>query len=130
MVNIHILLVDDEKDVLFLFKQQFKKWIRDQSINLSFSLSGQEALDYLASASGTDVILLLSDINMPGIDGFELLNQVQRDYPKIISILISGYSSNDYKDKASEIGAIDYFEKPVDFDRLKLVIKENFPELE
>ncbi|MEH0860878.1 response regulator [Halobacteriovorax sp. DPLXC-1] len=129
MVKIHVLLVDDEEDVYFIFKHVFKDWIKSKKMNLTFSISGEDALNVLKSDEGHDVILILSDINMPGMDGITLLKEVSKRYPNIATIMISGYSSNEYKDKVTELGAIDYFEKPVDFEKLTNLIKNKFPEL-
>jgi len=83
LLNIHVLVVDDEEDTMFLFKHQFKDWVRDGNIKLSFTLSGEEALIPLDEDKGKDIILILSDINMPSINGFELLRKVKKSYPDI-----------------------------------------------
>ncbi|MFG1481939.1 response regulator [Halobacteriovorax sp. HFRX-2_2] len=129
MIRVHVLLVDDEEDILFIFEHIFEDWVRANKMLLSFSTSGAEALKILESENGHDVILILSDINMPGLDGFELLKQVNERFPNIDTIMISGYSSAAYHKKASELGALDYFEKPVDFEKLMKLLTERYPEL-
>ncbi|MFG1485150.1 response regulator transcription factor [Halobacteriovorax sp. RZ-2] len=129
MIRVHVLLVDDEEDILFIFEHIFEDWVRANKMLLSFSTSGAEALKILESENGHDVILILSDINMPGLDGFELLKQVNERFPNIDTIMISGYSSTAYQKKASELGALDYFEKPVDFEKLMKLMTERYPEL-
>ena len=123
--TIHILLVDDEKDIFFLFSQFFKKWIDDGRVKFTFSESGVGALDKLSSSEAKDILLILSDINMPEMDGFELLNKVNDNYPEIETIMISAYS-DDFRKKAMNLGATAYFEKPIDFQRLKDYLKEKF----
>ena len=108
---------------MFLFKHQFKDWVRDGNIKLSFTLSGEEALIPLDEDKGKDIILILSDINMLGINGFELLRKVKKSYPDIKTILITAYSQ-----KAKDYGASDFFEKPLNFVDLKEKIVEAFPQ--
>ncbi|POB15158.1 MULTISPECIES: response regulator [Pseudomonadati] len=129
MIRVHVLLVDDEEDVLFIFEHIFEDWVKANKMLLSFSTSGAHALEILESEEGQDIILILTDINMPGIDGFELLKEVNHRFPNIDTIMISGYSSNAYRNKAKELGALDYFEKPVDFDKLINLMSERYPEL-
>ncbi|MFG1499529.1 response regulator [Halobacteriovorax sp. XZX-3] len=129
MIRVHVLLVDDEEDVLFIFEHIFEDWVKANKMLLSFSTSGAHALEILESEDGQDIILILTDINMPGIDGFELLKEVNHRFPNIDTIMISGYSSNAYRNKAKELGALDYFEKPVDFDKLINLMSERYPEL-
>ena len=128
--TVHILVVDDEEDVLFIFKYQFKNWVQTNSAKLSFAKSGEEALELLEDVSGKDIILILSDINMPGINGLELVKKVRERYPKIITILISAYSKEKYRVLANEASAYDFFEKPVNFQKLKSTITNLFPQLE
>lgn len=130
MIKVHVLLVDDEEDVFFIFKHVFKNWIKSNKMTLTYSISGEDALEILESDKGYDVILILSDINMPGMDGVTLLKEVRARFPNIATIMISGYSSNEYKDMVTELGAVDYFEKPVDFEKLIQLIKNIIPALD
>ena len=114
-----IMIVDDEKDVEILFWQQFRKEVRDGLIDLCYAFSGEEALEYLGSQTPPDVVCILSDINMPGINGLELLKAVKEKYPQIRVSMITAYG-DDYNFKtAMSTGAEHYFTKPIDFVRIK-----------
>ena len=114
-----ILIVDDEQDVASLFRQKFKKELRDGTIEFSFAFSAENALDYLQSASAADVVLILSDINMPGMNGLELLRIIKKRYANMKVFMITAYDDeNNYK-RAMEYGANEYLTKPIDFDKLK-----------
>jgi len=114
-----IMIVDDEKDVEILFRQQFRKEVRDGLIDLCYAFSGEEALEYLGSQTPPDVVCILSDINMPGINGLELLKAVKEKYPQIRVSMITAYG-DDYNFKtAMSTGAEHYFTKPIDFVRIK-----------
>jgi len=125
-VKIHILLVDDEEDTVVIFEYHFKHWIREGKARLSFSTSADEAIKSLDESNGNDIILILSDVNMPGMDGFEFITTVTTKYPHIKSILISAYSTPEYYDKADQAGAKKYFIKPVDFEELTKYIESEF----
>lgn len=114
-----ILVVDDEKDVEFLFRQKFRKEIRKKTLEFVFAFSGQEALDILERSNPPNVVYIFSDINMPGMTGLELLEQVKTKYPKIKISMISAYGDKDNFEKAKESGAKEFFTKPIDFDSLK-----------
>ena len=119
-----ILVVDDEKDVEFLFRQKFRKEVRNKGLELLFAFSGQEALEMLNQNDPPNVIYIFSDINMPGMTGLELLEQVKGKYPEIKISMISAYGDKANFEKAKESGAKEFFTKPIDFDSLKEEIDE------
>jgi len=113
------MVVDDEKDVELLFRQYFRKEMQQKKIEFIFSLSGEEALQSLHKMKQPpEVMVILSDINMPGMNGIELLQQVKKDFPAIKVSMITAYS-NQYYDAAMEHGANDFYTKPLDFNVLK-----------
>lgn len=114
-----ILVVDDEKDVEMLFRQKFRKEIRADQIELAFAFSGREALDILGNTVPPDVMYIFSDINMPGMSGLELLDQVKKRYPDIKVSMISAYGDSENHNKAIASGAKEFFTKPIDFNSLK-----------
>ena len=118
-----MLVVDDEKDVELLFRQKFRKEIKSKSLELVFAFSGQEALDMLEKSNPPKVIYIFSDINMPGMTGLELLEQVKERFPNIKISMISAYGDKDNYEKAIGSGAKEFFTKPIDFDSLKEEIK-------
>ena len=119
-----ILVVDDEKDVELLFRQKFRKEIRNKSLELVFAFSGQEALEMLEKSNPPNVIYIFSDINMPGMTGLELLDQVKEKFPSIKISMISAYGDKDNYEKAIESGAKEFFTKPIDFDSLRSEIRD------
>lgn len=114
-----ILVVDDEKDVEMLFKQKFRKEIRANQVEMIFAFSGRDALEILGNTEPPDVMYIFSDINMPGMSGLELLDQVKAKYPSIKVSMISAYGDNDNYNKAIASGAKEFFTKPIDFNSLK-----------
>ena len=114
-----ILVVDDEKDVEILFRQKIRKEIKSQSLELVFAFSGQEALELLEKNNPPKVVYIFSDINMPGMTGLELLDQVKLRFPMIKVSMISAYGDQDNYDKAIKSGAKEFFTKPIDFVSLK-----------
>lgn len=114
-----ILVVDDEQDVELLFKQRFRKSIREGEINIDFAFSGEDALTYLNEPSHTDVALILSDINMPGMTGFELLEKIKNNHPTLKVMMISAYDDEKHTQKALQLGADDLLAKPIDFKKLE-----------
>lgn len=118
------LVVDDEKDVEILFKQKFRKEIKNGMLDLVFAFSGQEAIRILESSTPPNVVYVFSDINMPGMTGLELLEIIQKKYPDINVSMISAYGDSDNYRKAIESGAKEFFTKPIDFDSLKQEVHE------
>jgi len=114
-----ILVVDDEKDVEMLFRQKFRKEIRSRHLELVFAFSGQEALNLLGTSQPPDVVYVFSDINMPGMTGLELLDEIKSEYPQINVSMISAYGDSDNYNKAIKSGAKEFFTKPIDFESLR-----------
>lgn len=121
------MVVDDEKDVELLFRQYFRKEIQQKKIEFIFALSGEDALLQLqAMKQPPDVMVILSDINMPGMNGLELLKAVKNHFPSIRVSMITAYS-NQYFEAAMENGAEHYYTKPLDFGALKQELLESQP---
>lgn len=117
-----VLIVDDERDVELLFRQRFRKEVRSGVVELAFAFSGNEALAYLGEHR-TDVVLVLSDINMPGMDGLELLRRIKQTPPPLPVCMMTAYGSEAYRREAAAAGSDGYLTKPVDFDALKARIR-------
>lgn len=119
-----ILVVDDEQDVKVLFEQRFRREIREKEMEFTFALSGEEALMYLDNHDH-ETVLMLSDINMPGMSGLELLRHVkQKNHePPPVVMMITAYGDEDNYKMAKDLGAYDFLTKPVDFVSLKEKIK-------
>jgi CheY-like chemotaxis protein len=116
-----ILVVDDETDVKDLFLQRFRREIRNAEFKLDFANSGEEALTYLADHQ-SEVILILSDINMPGMSGFELLRHIREGFktpPPPVVMMITAYGDPESQEQAVKLGANDFLTKPLDFTVLK-----------
>ena len=118
-----ILVVDDEKDVEILFRQKFRKEVKNKSLDLVFAFSGHEALELLEKRDLPNVIYIFSDINMPGMTGLELLEKVKIRYPQIKVSMISAYGDKANYDKAISSGAKEFFTKPINFESLREEIK-------
>jgi len=118
-IPIKILVVDDERDVEMLFRQKFRKEIRNGLIELEFAFSGNEALDILKSNDPPEVVYIFSDINMPGMSGIELLRRVKSEFPAIKVSVISAYGDQENYKNAMDSGAKEFFTKPIDFSSLK-----------
>jgi two-component system chemotaxis response regulator CheY len=120
-----ILVVDDEADVQPLFLQRFRKEIKNNEIEFSFALSGEEALNVLHNAH-SEIVLILSDINMPGMSGLELLTHIREDFnapPPPVVMMITAYGDEENHRQAMEKGADDFLTKPLDFILLKEKLK-------
>jgi CheY-like chemotaxis protein len=114
-----ILVVDDEPDLEVLFRQQFRRELREGRFTMEFAQSGDSALKRLVEAQGVSIILILSDINMPGMTGLELLPKAKAARPDVPIIMITAYGDADTKRKALENGAEGLFTKPIDFGALR-----------
>ena len=115
----HILIVDDEKDMQWLFQQRLRKEIRAGRISLAFASSGEEALTYLRSGNAAEIVLVLSDINMPGMTGLELLRLIKHEFGSLPVHIITAYGDETNYRTAMAYGADGYITKPLDFDYLK-----------
>ena len=118
-MNLLILVVDDEPDVEVLFRQQFRRDLRTGRFAMEFTQSGDMALRRIADAKGISLILILSDINMPGMTGLELLPKAKAARPDVPVIMITAYGDADTKRKALESGAEALLTKPIDFAALR-----------
>ena len=117
-MSFSILIVDDEPDIADLFRQRFRREVRQEQYVLHFAGSGKEALRRLAEIH-PELIVILSDINMPGMDGLELLGEIRRVRPDLPVLMVTAYGDDDRKRRADELGAAAFLAKPVDFDQLK-----------
>jgi CheY-like chemotaxis protein len=118
-VSVYILVVDDEPDVQELFRQQFRRDIRSGRFLIEFALSAPQALDRAASIVDPSLILILSDINMPGMSGLDMLPKVRAERPDVPVIMITAYGDADTRRKAIENGASGLLTKPIDFALLR-----------
>lgn len=120
-----VLVVDDEQDVQFLFQQRFRREMKDGSMEFAFAYSGEEALKYL-NANEHKAVLILSDINMPGMSGLELLKHIKEKYetPPPVVMMITAYGDQENYKEAMRLGADDFLTKPVDFSNLKEKLKQ------
>src|SRR5215813_5127774 len=119
-----ILVVDDEKDVKILFEQRFRKEMRSGEMQFVFAFSGEEALSQLSKIDH-EAVLILSDINMPGMSGLELLRQIKDKHhePPPVVMMITAYGDADNYNSAMRLGADDFLTKPLDFSALKEKLK-------
>jgi len=119
-----VLVVDDEKDMQMLFEQRFRKEIRNGEIQFVFAFSGEEAMSYL-NQHIHEAVLILSDINMPGMSGLELLQYIKQKYaqPPPVVMMITAYGDPENYNRAISLGADDFLTKPVDFTILKEKLK-------
>ncbi len=122
-MSLLILVVDDEPDVEVLFRQQFRHDLRAGRFTMEFAQSGDSALKRLVEAQGVSIILILSDINMPGMSGLELLPRAKAARPDVPIIMITAYGDADTRRKALEGGAEGLFTKPIDFGALRSEIE-------
>ena len=118
-MNPVILVVDDESDVEDLFRQQFRRDIRAGRFTMEFVKSGASALQKLSDANALPLILILSDVNMPGMSGLELLPKAKASRPDVPVIMITAYGDGDTRRRALEGGAEALLTKPIDFTALR-----------
>ena len=122
-MNLLILVVDDEPDVEVLFRQQFRHDLRAGRFTMDFAQYGNMALQRIDDAAGVSIILILSDINMPGMSGLELLPKAKAMRPDVPIIMITAYGDAETKRKALENGAEALLTKPIDFGALRSEIE-------
>lgn len=118
-MGVLVLVVDDEPDIETLFRQQFRRDLRAQRFVMDFASSAPDALARVGSNIEHSLILILSDINMPGMTGLEMLPKVKEMRPEVPVIMITAYGDADTKRKALENGATDLLTKPIDFVTLR-----------
>ncbi|MBR1166562.1 MULTISPECIES: response regulator [Bradyrhizobium] len=118
-MNVYILVVDDEPDVEALFRQQFRRDLRAGRFQMEFALSAPEALERAAEVRDPSLILILSDINMPGMSGLDMLPKVRAAHPDVPVIMITAYGDAETRRKAIERGAVGLLTKPIDFALLR-----------
>ena len=125
-MSVSILVVDDEPDVAELFRQRFRRETRQGTYVMHFAGSGAEALDRLSREIEPTLVAVLSDINMPGMDGLELLAEIKQRFPNLPVMMVTAYGDNERRKRAAEHGSAEFITKPVDFDQLKTQLR-NLP---
>jgi len=123
-VSVSILVVDDEPDVALLFRQRFRREVREGTYVIHFANSGEMALAQLAAGIEPTLIVILSDINMPGMDGLHLLEAIKERFPNIPVMMVTAYGDDERRGRAGELGAFEFITKPVDFDHLKAQLRQ------
>jgi two-component system, response regulator, stage 0 sporulation protein F len=123
-VTVSILVVDDKNDVAELYRQRFRREVRQGTYAMHFANSGEDALDKLAGGVEPTLIAILSDINMPGMDGLDLLDEVKRRYPELLVMMVTAYGDDERRRRAKELGAAEFLSKPIDFDRLRVRLRQ------
>src|SRR6201997_2806677 len=123
-MSVSILVVDDETDVAELFRQHFRREARQGTYVLHFAYSGEEALGKLAAGIEPPPIVILSDINMPVMDGLELLREIKTRQPDLPVMMVTAYGDDERRRLAGEYGAAEFLTKPVDFESLKAQLRQ------
>jgi DNA-binding NtrC family response regulator len=118
-MNLLILVVDDEPDVEALFRQHFRRDLRAGRFDMEFAISADDALQRIVETEGATLILILSDINMPGMSGLDMLPKAKAARPEVPVIMITAYGDADTKRKALDAGAETLLTKPIDFGALR-----------
>jgi two-component system, response regulator, stage 0 sporulation protein F len=118
-----ILIVDDEPDIIELFRQRFRREARNGDYALHFAESGEGALEQLREGIRPELILILSDINMPGMDGLQLLHEIKQAWPHLPVAMVTAYGDDERRQRAAKAGAVAFLSKPLDFDDLKQRIR-------
>ena len=118
-MSVSILVVDDETDVAILFRQHFRREVRQGQYVLHFAYAAAEALQKLENGIEPQLIVILSDINMPGMDGLALLHEIKRRRPDLPVMMVTAYGDEERRRRAREYGAVEFITKPVDFPSLK-----------
>ena len=123
-MSVSILVVDDEPDVAELFRQRFRREVRQGVYVLHYAGSGEAALAKLAEGIRPELIVILSDINMPGMEGSTLLAEIKQRWPDLPVMMVTAYGDDERRRRASEYGAAEFITKPVDFDSLKAQLRQ------
>ena len=124
MAEMKIMVVDDERDIKPLFEQQFKKELRAGDVEFQFVYSGEDALQCLKDFGTRGIVLILSDINMPGMNGLILLKMLKERYPELKVFMVTAYGDEKNYLAAKEYGADHFLTKPIDFSQLKNLMDE------
>jgi CheY-like chemotaxis protein len=122
-MTVSILVVDDESDVADLFRQRFRREVRQGTYAMHFANSGDETLEKLDGIEPT-LIVILSDINMPGMDGLTLLREIKARQPDLPVMMVTAYGDDERRRMAEDLGATEFITKPVDFDLLKAQLRQ------
>src|SRR5215472_2928734 len=123
-MGVSILVVDDESDVAELYRQRFRREVRQGTYTMHFANSGEDALSKLAGGVEPALIAILSDINMPGMDGLDLLGEIKRRYPELSVMMVTAYGDDERRRRATELGAAEFLTKPIDFDLLRARLRQ------
>jgi CheY-like chemotaxis protein len=123
-MSVSILVVDDEPDVAELFRQRFRRETRQGLYVMHFADSGEEALERLSGGIEPALIAVLSDINMPGMDGLELLREIKQRRPELSVMMLTAYGDDERRRRAADYGAAEFLTKPVDFGALKEQLRQ------
>ena len=123
-MSVSILVVDDEPDVAELFRQRFRREARQGTYVMHFAASGEDALAKLDNGIRPELIVILSDINMPGMDGLALLREIKERWAELPVMMVTAYGDDDRRRRANDLGAFEFVTKPVDFDRLKEQLRQ------
>ena len=123
-MSVSILVVDDEPDVAEMFRQRFRREARQGTYVLHFAYSGEEALEKIAAGIEPQLIVILSDINMPIMDGLELLREVKTRRPDLPVMMVTAYGDDERRRLAGEYGAAEFITKPDDFNFLKTQLRD------
>ena len=123
-MSVSILIVDDEPDVADLFRQRFRHDARQGTYVMHFAASGAEALDRLAGEIQPTLLAVLSDINVLGMDGLELLAEIKQRFPNLPVMMVTAYGNDERRRRARELGASEFITKPVNFDQLKEQLRQ------
>src|SRR5437764_6673864 len=123
-MSVSILVVDDEPDVAELFRQRFRREARQGTYVIHFANSGEMALEQLVDGIEPTLIVILSDINMPGMDGLQLLEAIKLRFPDLPVMMVTAYGDDERRQRASALGASEFLTKPVDFDALKAQLRQ------
>src|SRR5688572_29537025 len=123
-MSVSILVVDDEPDVAELFRQRFRREVRQGTYVMHFAGSGEQALEKLVDGIEPTLIVILSDINMPGMDGLALLREIKQRQPELPVMMVTAYGDDDRRRRAAKYGAAEFVTKPVDFEQLKAQLRQ------
>jgi CheY-like chemotaxis protein len=123
-MTVSILVVDDENDVAELCRQRFRREVRQGTYAMHFANSGEDALEKLVDGIVPTLVAILSDVNMPGMDGLTLLGEIKKRWPDMPVMMVTAYGDDERRRMAEEGGAAQFITKPVDFELLKAQLRE------